>query len=157
MRPKNTLLFCTTTKRPIPPGDEGDDWDGLDSRDKGKGRATEHEEEYEDEEILATVTVVEDFDPEALLHGPSKQAPASDDMEDVETTEASKPSKPAKPPQKVSTEVKKTQAKTTAKAKSVKYQTNAARKADRSKQLKRKNEKAQRAGGKGSRKGGRRK
>ena len=30
-------------------------------------------EEYQDTEHLATVTVVEDFDPHALIHGPPKQ------------------------------------------------------------------------------------
>ena len=44
------------------------------STDKGKRKARELEEEYEDEEQVATVTVVEDFDPETLIYGPSTVA-----------------------------------------------------------------------------------
>ncbi|KAI0093383.1 hypothetical protein BDY19DRAFT_883064 [Irpex rosettiformis] len=131
-----------------------DDWNGLSSRNKGKGRAEEHEEEYEGEEQLATVTIVEDFDPDALLHGPSREKPTSGDSGDEGNTE---PLKTTRPQQKPPPGVKKAQAKTSVKAKSVKYQTNAARKVERSKQLRRKGEKAQRAGGKGARKGGKRK
>jgi ribosomal RNA-processing protein 17 len=129
---------------------EDDDWDGLSSAlDKGKGRETEHEEEYEGEEQLATVTVVENFDPDVLLHGPSKPehlSISSSKKLDATPTRSMRPT---------SAEVRKTQSKTATKAKSVKYQSNAARKAERSKQLKRRTEKAERAGGKRARKGGR--
>ncbi|KAI0682976.1 nucleolar protein 12-domain-containing protein, partial [Cytidiella melzeri] len=124
--------------------DEDADWDGI--SDKGKGRAAEHEEEYEGEEQLATVTVVEDFDPESLIHGPSRHAHSLNNSEDTQSPQPSTSS--AKPSRITTTDLKKTQSKTAAKAKPAKYQTNAARKADRSKQLKRKTEKAQRAGGK---------
>ena len=98
--------------------------------------------------------MVEDFDPEVLLHGPSQQEPHPDDSEQEPTV---KPSKSTRHEQTIPPTMKKAQAKTSKKAKTVKYHTNAARKAERSKQLRRKGEKAQRAGGKGARKSGRRK
>lgn len=135
------------------PSESDDEWSGVgpSSSSKGKQRA-EKEEEFEDEEQLATVTVVEDFDPDELIHGPSK----ADDMElDMPSERHALPQPPAKT--KPAVEAKKVQSKTTTKAKKIKYQTNAARKSERSKQLKRKVEKAERAGGKASRrKGGKR-
>ena len=136
-------------------GDEGEDWGGVSassSLEKGKGKAREHAEEYEDEEQLATVTVVEDFDPDTLLHGPPIGRPTRDEAE-----QGASPTTPSVLPEtktaakKTSTDIKKSQSKTTAKAKTIKYQTNAARKAERSKQQRRKSEKAQRAGGKSAR------
>lgn len=142
-------------------GDDDVEWDGLASStspEKGKGKAVEHEEEFEDEEQLATVTVVEDFDPNALLHGPSPQKPTSDDADEDDTAPLllRKP-QVTKPARKPPPETKKVQSKTAAKAKakSIKYQSNAARKEERGKQQKRKVEKAERAGGKSSRKSGR--
>jgi ribosomal RNA-processing protein 17 len=44
------------------------DWTGI-----AKGKQKEIEEEFQDQEHLATVTVVEDFDPDELIHGPPKQ------------------------------------------------------------------------------------
>ena len=77
------------------------------------------EEEYEGEEQLATVTVVQDFDLSTLLHGP---APTS---------------RPAK--EEVVTRRK------TGKARPVRYETKAARLAERRKQRARRTEKAERA------------
>ncbi|GJE95862.1 nucleolar protein 12-domain-containing protein [Phanerochaete sordida] len=140
--------------------DEGsDEWDGLaesSGRRKGKGRADEKEEEFEGEETLATVTVVEDFDPDELLHGP-KQTDAMDEDEDghAEQLPPPKPTQQKSYPEatkaKAATSTKKLQSKD---PKKIKYQTNAARKVERAKQQKRKVEKATRAGGKGSRKRG---
>jgi len=143
---------------------DGDDvdWDRITnspSGGKGKHRAAEHENEYEDEEQLATVTVVEDFDPEALLHGTSRhKSPMYDSGKEEDPSAANSGHSPAAYlSRKVSPEVKvkKVQAKTSTKAKTIKYQTNAARKVERSKQLRRKAEKAHRAGGKMSKKGSR--
>ena len=128
------------------------DWDGVESSgaSKGKAKAAEEEqEEYEDEEQLATVTVVEEFDPDTLIHGDQPlRKPQLDEDED----EPLYPKAKSKPNNSAQT---KARLKTTAKVKEIKYQTGAARKAERSKQHKRKLEKAERAGGKVSkRKGG---
>jgi ribosomal RNA-processing protein 17 len=108
--------------------------------------------EYEGEEQLATVTVVEDFDPATFLHGPPSSTPA--DRPDAPSPMPVKSkgkeraqNDPLKPKRK---------AKKTEKTKSIRYQTKAARLAERSKQRARRTEKAERAGGKSSRKGKRR-
>ncbi|KAF5393469.1 hypothetical protein D9757_000679 [Collybiopsis confluens] len=96
------------------------------------------EEQYEDEDVLATVAIVEDFDPDTLLHGPSR--PAVSNLEPAEEkkqkkqkkTIESEPSKRTKP-------------------KKIKYQTKAARKSERVKQHARRTEKAELAGGRASR------
>lgn len=108
--------------------------------------ASEIGEEYEGEEQLATVTVVEDFDPAALIiheeqeHHPKSRLPARGPPSTVEGTPNSHQ-----------------QANSTARNKSkkrskVKYQTKAERTAERAKQRARRTEKAERAGGKASRK-----
>ncbi|TBU30246.1 nucleolar protein 12-domain-containing protein, partial [Dichomitus squalens] len=132
--------------------DEDDDseWDGIQTTSsKGKGKANEEEEEeYEDEEQLATVTVVEEFDPDSLIHGTQPPPRPHDQPKDpAEPASDSKARATTKPKNKDA----KTKIKTSAKAKDIKYQTGAARKAERQKQRKRKLEKADRAGGKGSR------
>ena len=108
------------------------------------------DEEYEDEEQLAIVTVVEEFNPDSLIHG-SPTHPHDDKGDFVEATPNGKP-------QSASTSTRKdikTKIKTSSsKSKDVKYQTSAARKAERQKQRKRKLEKAERAGGKTSRRKG---
>lgn len=132
-----------------------EDFTGF-SGSKGKQRDLEMEDEYSDEEQHATVTVVEDFDPQALLHGPSTLSKPDDEDESAE-----KPSVPLEPKKKPSRgnlssvsspDIRKTQAKVVKKAKDIKYQTKAARQADKKKQQRRKVEKAERAGGKSSRK-----
>ena len=130
--------------------DLDEEWGGLGSREDAEGRADPIEEEYEDEEQLATVTVVEDFDPEELLRPGRPHEDANDD-EDAEMEDA--PSVAPKRDEPKVVESKKTKTKAAAKAKDVKYQTNAARKVERAKQIRRKKEKAERAGGKGMRKG----
>lgn len=79
------------------------------------------EEEYEGEEQLATVTVVQDFDLSTLLHGP---APTRDKGREEVVTPKLKP----RP-----------------KPKKVRYETKAARLAERRKQRARRTEKAERA------------
>jgi ribosomal RNA-processing protein 17 len=44
-------------------GDDGEVWMGISLN-------TREPKQFEDEEHLATVTVVEDFDPDTLIHGP---------------------------------------------------------------------------------------
>ncbi|KAG1815969.1 nucleolar protein 12-domain-containing protein [Suillus subaureus] len=131
----------------------------IDNEDEGLGfsgneRDREVNGEYEGEEQLATVTVVEDFDPAVFLHGPPMTGSAPADRSDAPSSTSVKPkgkerahNDPLKPKRK---------AKKNEKTKSVKYQTKAARLAERSKQRARRTEKAERAGGKSSRKGKRR-
>ncbi|KAJ7647225.1 nucleolar protein 12-domain-containing protein [Roridomyces roridus] len=113
-----------------------DEWGGIsDVADKGKGR--QMEEEYEDEDMLATVTVVEDFDPDALIHGPRPRsipaAPSTVPAPPVKAASSERPKKKTKP-------------------KKVRYETKDARMRERTKQRARKTEKAELAGGKASRK-----
>ena len=128
-----------------------EEWGGLGFGGDEDERADPIEEEYEDEEQLATVTVVEDFDPAELLHGPSRPHEDANDGEDAEMEDV--PSVAPKQDKPKVVEAKKTKTKAATKAKDVKYQTNAARKVERAKQVRRKKEKAERAGGKGMRKG----
>ncbi|KAF9227266.1 hypothetical protein BS17DRAFT_800325 [Gyrodon lividus] len=124
---------------------DGDDWGGI--------SGDELEENFEGEEQLATVTVVEDFDPSALLHAPPNtlSLPVTGDtpphrlMAKIKGKEKEKAKKDS-----INTKSK------SKKNEKVKYQTKAARLAERSKQRIRRTEKAERAGGKASRKGKRR-
>ncbi|KAH7926509.1 hypothetical protein BV22DRAFT_1062709 [Leucogyrophana mollusca] len=133
--------------------DEGAEWTGI--SDKGKDK--EVEAAFEDEEQLATVTVVEDFDPSVLIHGPVKThsspplALDSDTPSPQAATKVKGKEKAKNDPVRLKSKAKKNE-----KAKKLKYQTKAARLADRSKQRARRTEKAERAGGKASRKGKRR-
>ncbi|KAL1945649.1 hypothetical protein VTO73DRAFT_1651 [Trametes versicolor] len=141
--------------------DESDsDWDGIAdaSTSKGKRKASEELEEYEDEEQLATVTVVEEFDPDSLIHG-EKPTPdanaASDGVPEVPVAlPRLKPRPAATPKSKARPENYKAKPKTKSKPKDIKYQTIAARKSDRMKERKRRTEKAELAGGKASRRKG---
>lgn len=109
---------------------------GPSGRARGKQR-----EEFEDEETLATVTVVEDFDPDTLIHG----TPDEEQERRPSTSATSAPVKP-KPASKPKTSADKT--KRAAKPKKIKYETNAARRAQTTKQRARRTEKAELAGGK---------
>lgn len=147
------MTLCQTGRRSTARIDQDNDseWDGLGSS-KGKGKAEEaEEEEYEGEEQLATVTVVEEFDPDSLIHGPSRKS--QDEEDELAVTSSSSQSQPHAPIVG-DTAVKKAQIKAASKAKTVKYQTNAARKTDRHKQRNRKLEKAERAGAKSSKRKG---
>ncbi|TFY78646.1 hypothetical protein EWM64_g5364 [Hericium alpestre] len=118
--------------------DDDEEWTGFGSDAKGKGK---DEAEYSDEEQVATVTVVEDFDPDTLIHGeaPIPRSPSAGDVEPRQR--AIKSEKPLKKVEKL-------------KPKKIKYQTKAARKAETGKQRARRTEKAERAGGKASREKG---
>lgn len=132
--------------------------DCSDDEDGGLGssgieRDREVNGEYEGEEQLATVTVVEDFDPTAFLHRPPMTGSALADRPDSPSSTSMKPKGKEKDHLMPKFKAK---AKKNEKTKSVKYQTKAARLAERSKQRARRTEKAERAGGKSSRKGKRR-
>jgi len=147
-----------------------EEWTGIASSpsSSGAGLDPEHEYEYSDEEQLATVTVVEDFDPSALLHG--VPVPPSSGEQRPEERAPPLPRARAKvatrghssladvgggwPPAKNEGKTNKNGAAT----KKVRYETKAARRATRATQRARRTEKAERAGGKAARKktGGRR-
>lgn len=142
--------------------DEGDEEfdEGSSSDTKRKGKVIE--EEYEDNVQAATVTVVEDFDADALIHGLDHLPENSqlwDDDEDKAPLDrrrgkyvvAQQGNFTKSTDHKSTTDATKAEARTVTKTK-IKYQTNAARKMERMKQRHRKTEKAERAGGKASRK-----
>jgi len=118
--------------------DAEDGLTGISSEHKGKQK----EEEYEDEEITATVTVVEDFDPDSFIHGPrivngaaKYQTPSIQAL----PTSASISHDKASPRRKI-------------KMKKVRYQTKEERNVERTKQRARRTEKAELVGGRASRK-----
>jgi ribosomal RNA-processing protein 17 len=126
---------------------DDDEWSGIGGEPVAEGE-TEKAEEYEDEEHLAIVTVVEDFDPHTIIHGPPQIA-------------ASHPvAPPPDLPMPSTTKRKRIDvagAKANTIAKKIRYETKSARKAEKGKQRARRTEKAERAGGKSTRKPGRRK
>ncbi|KAF7428570.1 hypothetical protein PC9H_007796 [Pleurotus ostreatus] len=132
--------------------DDDDDWDGI-------SRVKEDEEaEYEGEEVVATVTIVDDFDPTEIIHGPSKPQPSSPNAPSSRghTSSTAERTSRVQPVPHLGHKHRtpSTAQSTTSKArpKSIKYETNAARKAQKMKQRARRTEKAERAGGKAARK-----
>jgi ribosomal RNA-processing protein 17 len=109
----------------------------------------EREHEYSDEEQLATVTVVEDFDPSVLRHYSTNPDAEQQQQRPLLTPQ------PLPPPRSLSRE-KASRSDGGSGAKNVKvkvrYETKAARKATRATQRARRTEKAERAGGKAARK-----
>jgi len=103
---------------------EQEEWNGI----------QEQAEEFEDEQTLATVTVIEDFNPDLLIHGPDTRPQNDMSVPSVSPTSPDKPKRPKRKP------------------KEIKYQTKAARKVERTKQRARRVEKAELAGGKSARK-----
>ncbi|KAK7053342.1 hypothetical protein VNI00_003968 [Paramarasmius palmivorus] len=125
--------------------DEETEWHGIqDSEQK------EQEHEFGDEEVLATVAVVEDFDPDSLLHGNRD----SDDPGPSSRTPKQATSAPGPTP--TIKKAKESAAKKKLKPKKIRYETKDARKTERSKQRARRTEKAELAGGKAARKKGKR-
>ncbi|KAI0940523.1 hypothetical protein AcW1_003696 [Taiwanofungus camphoratus] len=138
------------------------------SAPRGEEGGAEREEEYGHDEHVATVTVVEDFDPDVLIHGPLRTqlhaassrdgspspSPAGryDTSAAPSTNSGGNPGSRPKSRPDPDVNRSKMKSRASAKAKSVKYQTNAARKAERTKQRRRKTEKAERAGGRAARK-----
>ncbi|KAL1745683.1 nucleolar protein 12-domain-containing protein [Schizophyllum fasciatum] len=117
-------------------GEDSDELPALGPSGRAKGK---QREEFEDEETLATVTVVEDFDPDTLIHG----AP-----DETRERPSPGPSSTSNAPAKVKPPAKKITLKKASKPKKIKYETNAARKAQTAKQRARHTEKAELAGGK---------
>ena len=112
----------------------------------------EREHEYSDEEQLATVTVVEDFDPSVLRHY-STNPDAEQRQRQQRPLLTPQPLPP--PPRSLSREkASRSDGGSVAKNLNVKvrYETKAARKATRATQRARRTEKAERAGGKAARK-----
>ncbi|KAJ3477667.1 hypothetical protein NLI96_g10301 [Meripilus lineatus] len=137
---------------------DGDDESTVFSeQDKGKQRAAEVEDEYEDEEQLATVTIVEDFDPHELLHGPQNvrvhQDVVAEDSDGPPISTSARHTSTRLGAQMPSSS-KKPQSRVAKKPKEIKYQTQVARKIERAKQRRRSTEKAERAGGKAARRKG---
>ncbi|KAF8200920.1 nucleolar protein 12-domain-containing protein [Pholiota molesta] len=129
----------------IDDGDEDDDaeWSGISQREATR------DDEYEDEEMLATVTVVEDFDPDTIIHGPSKaDIPTHTDPTASASSSSHPPSRTTKTPDASG----KRPSKPKVRERKVRYETKDARKREQIKQRKRRTEKAERAGGKASRK-----
>lgn len=111
------------------------EWSGA------SGHHSHREDEYEDEEVLATVTVVDEFDPQAELYGglsaSSPQIAQKAPSQFVKLSDKILSSTPAKKPSK---------------QKHNRYKAKPARKAEKQKQFGRRREKAELAGGKASRK-----
>ena len=104
------------------------------------------QEEYENEEQVATVTVVEDFDMDALIHPePSSEHPGPSSNRDRGGRLERRTARPK------TTNAPRTLKNKGTSAKKTKYGTKAARLAERKKQRTRKLERAARAGGKESR------
>ena len=99
------------------------------------------------------MTVVEDFDPETLIHGPTESQgyQAGNRKLRRSTISQGNPTKQLKP-SKNTVNAKKSHAKVSTRAKDIRYQTKSERKTERKKQQQRKLEKASLAGGKYSRK-----
>ena len=131
---------------------DDEEWHGIASAPSNEA-GLEQEAAYSDEEQLATVTIVEDFDPSTLIHGPASSDPQAE----------SSPS----PSRRVSqnggertrdvgggkgTSKRKNATTTTTTKKKVRYETKAARRATQAKQRARRMEKAELAGGKAARK-----
>ncbi|KAF9451953.1 hypothetical protein P691DRAFT_806051 [Macrolepiota fuliginosa MF-IS2] len=116
-----------------------EEWTGIISSPRARGK--QREEEYEDEEVLAMVTVVEDFDPDTILHGPPRGSPpAQPSTRQPGSSGELARNSTKEPPLKKS------------KPQKIRYQTQEARKTERLKQIARRTEKAERAGGKAARK-----
>ncbi|KAF8530461.1 nucleolar protein 12-domain-containing protein [Hysterangium stoloniferum] len=98
--------------------------------------------EFSDEEHLAVVTVVEDFSPDSLLHGEARQAAALSDTSQHASDAAIPHQSGSRSQDKATARIKQ---RIKAKPKKVHYETQAARKAERTKQRARKAEKAERA------------
>jgi len=106
------------------------------------------QEEYENEEQVATVTVVEEFDMDTLIHAepPSEHPDSGSPSNQNQARHPKHRAEKLKPITTPGTSKKKATS-----AKKIKYETKAGRLAEKKKQQTRKLEKAARAGGKQSR------
>ena len=140
--PRDRQLIWVVKKTTTDVESDEESWTGIASTAADLEREREHE--YSDEEQLATVTVVEDFDPSAPLYHA-----AADDAEPP----AEQRPLPSQPPPSHSSRGKAAPSrKDGGAAKKVRYETKAARRATRATQRARRTEKAERAGGKAARK-----
>ncbi|KAH8119394.1 nucleolar protein 12-domain-containing protein [Phellopilus nigrolimitatus] len=139
---ENAQLVESAFRKDIDDGNssEDDEFMGFSSPDKGKGKATQ---EYEDEEQLATVTVVEEFDPDTLRYMPStsRNSPEPPQFESESFPRARTTSDSTGSRRKGKPVLKK----------KIAYETKAVRKATRQKQRVRKVEKAEFSGGRSKR------
>ena len=109
------------------------------------------QEEYENEEQVATVTVVEDFDIDALIHaGPLSERP-NPSLSSNRDQEQTRPPEFKKSRSTTANNTSATSKKKASSVKKIKYETKAARFSEKKKQYARKLEKAARAGGRQSR------
>jgi ribosomal RNA-processing protein 17 len=141
-------------------GASEEEFTGFSSAKKGKGKQTR--DAFEDDEQLATVTIVEEFDPHSLRHGPSLVRDSPSDASIVEPASpaeqalhqsegpriASRKSSLARRPKSTKDAEGNSERKGSGvgSTKKIAYETKAARKAERHKQRTRKLEKAARAG-----------
>jgi hypothetical protein len=129
-----------------------EEWNGIPSSpSKAGGGGQERAAEYSDEEQLATVTVVEDFDPSSLIHGTTTPSPRHQEPPPARSPLPGKASRGigevgGGETQGLASKRKNVQ------VKKVRYETKAARRTAQAKQRKRRTEKAERAGGKAARK-----
>ncbi|KAF9650898.1 hypothetical protein BDM02DRAFT_3092304 [Thelephora ganbajun] len=106
------------------------------------------QEEYENEEQVATVTVVEDFDIDALIHA---ESPSKHPNPGLPNQSGLSEHRAKEPKSTITNKTSGTSKKKATSAKKIRYETKATRLAEKKKQLARKLEKATRAGGKQSR------
>ncbi|KAH9162991.1 nucleolar protein 12-domain-containing protein [Lactarius sanguifluus] len=125
-------------------GSDDEEWHGIASAPSND--AGLEQETYSDEEQLATVTIVEDFDPSTLIHGPTSSEP--------QALFPPPPPPPSSSLRKGGERVRDDEGRKTSKRKNapVRYETKAARRAAQVKQRARRTEKAELAGGKAARK-----
>lgn len=109
--------------------DSDDEWHGITPPSRPGDRS--RNEEYENEEVFATVTVIEDFEPEITMDGSSHLDSCAERLPESEPRSARIPHPKPK-----------------SKSRKVRYETKDARRKERTKQRARKLEKAERAGGK---------
>lgn len=108
------------------------------------------QEEYENEEQVATVTVVEDFDIDTLIHAePPSERPNPGPSSNRDQDQTRRPE--CQKLKSTTNNTPTTSKKKATSVKKIKYETKAARLAEKRKQHARKFEKAARAGGKQSR------
>ncbi|KAI9461248.1 nucleolar protein 12-domain-containing protein [Lactarius psammicola] len=124
---------------------DDEEWNGIASAPSNDA-GLEQEKAYSDEEQLATVTIVEDFDPSTLIHGPTPSEPQA------ESPPLPLPSSRRRRSGERVRGVEEDRRTSKRKNTTVRYETKAARKATQAKQRARRTEKAELAGGKAARK-----
>lgn len=139
--PSSVRNFRSNAQLGTPVEQNDDEWHGIPGSPQFDDLA--RDEEYVNEEIIATVTVVEDFDPAALIHGPSQPKSSSDPPCSIHSDHDLIPPRLQPAPHTTPNKLK---------PKKIRYETKDARKREQIKQRARKTEKAELAGGKASRK-----